>query len=250
MVSPIDHDTAMAIAAAEYDRGAALLDRLDAAHWSAPTVNDGWDVRATVGHMVGMMAMMSSAGQLVRQQITAQWAARRSGAPVSIDELTAFQVRSNAGLTVEQLLGRYRALTGPAVRGRRRLPAFVRRRTLPERQLVNGQLERWTVGYLADVILTRDPFMHRLDIHAATGLEPVVTAEHEGSIVDLVVREWAGRHGEPYTVELTGPAGGLWSTGGPPVKLDALDFCRIVSGRPAVSTAPEPAGLLAVGVPF
>ncbi|GAB3826320.1 hypothetical protein GCM10027610_007720 [Dactylosporangium cerinum] len=41
---------------------------------------------------------------------------------------------------------------------------------MPEAQLVGGQLERWTFAYLMDVILTRDPFMHRLDICAATGL--------------------------------------------------------------------------------
>jgi hypothetical protein len=198
-----------------------------------------------------MMEMMSGVGHLVRQQMAAQRAARRSGAPVSIDELTAFQVRLNAGLTIDQLLGKYHRLAGPAVHGRRRLPAFVRRRTLPERQLVNGELERWTLGYLVDVILTRDPFMHRLDIHAATGLAPVVTAEHDGRIVDLVVREWAARHGQPHTVELTGPAGGVWSTGGgAPIRMDALDFCRIVSGRPAVTATAEPDGLLAVGVPF
>jgi len=130
-------------------------------------------------------------------------------------------------------------------------PAVVRRRTIPERQLVNGQLELWTVGFLVDLILTRDPFMHRLDIHAATGLPPRITAEHEGRIVDGVVREWADRHGKPYTLELTGPAGGRWSRGdGEPIRLDALDFCRVVSGRPAVTTKAEPVGLLAVGVPF
>ncbi|GAA1029162.1 hypothetical protein GCM10009557_16670 [Virgisporangium ochraceum] len=247
----IDHDAAMGLAATEYERGAGLIARLDAAQWSAPTVNTGWDVRATVGHSVGMMEMISSVPRLARQQLAAQRAARRAGAPVSIDALTALQVRLNAGLTVEELVGRWRALAPKAVRGRRRIPAFVRRRKLPERQLVNGQLESWTLGYLVDVILTRDPFMHRLDLYAATGLAPVVTAEHEGRLVDDVVREWAGRHGQPYVLELTGPAGGRWSSGtGAPVSLDALDFCRVVSGRPAVAAGVEPTGLLTTQVPF
>jgi uncharacterized protein (TIGR03083 family) len=250
-VAPIDHDLAMRFAATEYERGGELLTQLDAGQWSAPTVNTGWDVRATAGHMVGMMEMVSSVFRLIRQQVTAQRAARRAGAPVSIDELTALQVRLNAGLTVAELIGRYGALAPRAVRGRRRVPAAIRGRTLPERQLVNGQLERWTLGYLLDVILTRDPFMHRLDIHAATGLPPRITAEHEGRIVDGVVREWADRHGRPYTLELTGPAGGRWSSGdGEPIRLDALDFCRIVSGRPAAATKAEPAGLLTTAVPF
>ena len=250
-VAPIDHDTAMRVAATEYERGYELLAQLDAGQWAAPTVNTGWDVRATVGHMVGMMDMMSGIVRMVRQQVAATRTARRADAPVSIDALTALQVRQNGELTVDELLGRYRALAPKAVRGRRRVPAVVRRRTIPERQLVNGQLELWTVGFLVDLILTRDPFMHRLDIHAATGLPPRITAEHEGRIVDGVVREWADRHGKPYTLELTGPAGGRWSRGdGEPIRLDALDFCRVVSGRPAVTTKAEPVGLLAVGVPF
>jgi uncharacterized protein (TIGR03083 family) len=249
--SPIDHDSAMRFAATEYERGADLLAQLKAEHWSAPTVNTGWDVRATVGHMVGMMEMMSSVAKLIGQQVAAQRDARSAGAPVTIDALTALQVRRNAGLTIDELVGKYRALAPKAVRGRRRVPAILRRRTMPERQLVNGQLERWTFGFLFDIILTRDPFMHRLDVHAATGLPPQITADHDGKIVNLVVREWTERHGQPYRLELTGPAGGHWASGdGELIRLDALDFCRIVSGRPAVSTKVEVAGLLATTVPF
>ena len=34
---------------------------------------------------------------------------------------------------------------------------------------VNGADEPWTFGFLFDVILTRDPWLHRTDIAAATG---------------------------------------------------------------------------------
>jgi uncharacterized protein (TIGR03083 family) len=247
----IDHDVAMGLAAVEYERDTELLGRLTSEQWAAPTVNTGWDVRATAGHMVGMMEMISSVRKLAGQQMAAQRAAKRAGAPVSIDELTALQVRLNAGLTVEELVAKCRALAAKAVRGRRRVPAFVRRRTLPERQLMNGRLESWTIGFLVDVILTRDPFMHRLDVYAATGLPPVVTPEHEGRLVDGVVREWAERHGRPYVLELAGPAGGRWSSGtADPIAMDALDFCRVVSGRPAVADGVELRGLLATQVPF
>ena len=108
-VAPIDHDTAMRVAATEYERGDELLAQLDAGQWAAPTVNTGWDVRATVGHMVGMMDMMSGIVRMVRQQVAATRTARRADAPVSIDALTALQVRQNGELTVDELLGRYRA---------------------------------------------------------------------------------------------------------------------------------------------
>jgi uncharacterized protein (TIGR03083 family) len=235
----------MHLAATEFARGAELLDRLEPRHWSAPTVNTGWDVRATAGHMVGMIEMMSSLSKLIRQQVAAQRAARRSGAQVSIDELTALQVRLNAMLTPTGLIAKWRALAPKAVRGRRRMSAVLGNRAMPESQLVGGQLEAWTFGYLLDVILTRDPFMHRLDIHEATGIPPHVTPEHEGRIVENVVREWAERHGKPYSLELTGPAGGVWgSDDGERIQLDALDFCRILSGRGPAT------GLLTTAVPF
>jgi uncharacterized protein (TIGR03083 family) len=244
-VTSIDHRSAMQFAATEYARGAELLARLEPAHWSAPTLNTGWDVRATVGHTVGMMEMVSSMPAMIRQQRAAQRAARRSGAPVSIDELTALQVRLNAPLTTAALIAKWHALAPKAVRGRRRIPALVRNRTMPERQLVGGELETWTIGYLIDVILTRDPFMHRLDVHHATGLPLQLTPEHEGRLIDDVVREWAQRHGRPYALALTGPAGGTWGTGsGEKLCLDAVDFCRIVSGRG------EGSGLLGTAVPF
>jgi hypothetical protein len=99
------------------------------------------------------------------------------------------QVRRNGGLSPAELVQRWRELTPKAVRGRRRLPSLLHSRTMPEAQLVGGRLERWTFGYLVDVILTRDPFMHRLDICAATGLDPNLTPGHDGRLVDDIVRE-------------------------------------------------------------
>jgi hypothetical protein len=65
-------------------------------------------------------------------------------------------------------------------------------------------------------------------------------------IVADVVAEWAARHQQPYTLRLTGSAGGTWSAGAgePQITLDAIDFCRMASGRE------HGAGLLAVEVPF
>ena len=241
----VDRATAMRLAATEYGRCADLFARLEPEQWHAPTVNTGWDVRDTTGHMLGMVAMVSSLPQLMSQQLAAQRDAKRTNAPVSIDALTALQVRRHAGLTTTELIRSWHRLAPKAVRGRRRLSRLLGGRTMPEAQLVNGQLERWTFGYLLDVILTRDPFMHRLDISAATGAEVHVTPEHEGRLVDGIVREWAGRHARPYTLELSGPAGGVWGIGsGEHIRLDALDFCRFVSGRG------DAAGLLTTGVPF
>jgi len=117
---------------------------------------------------------------------------------------------------------------------------------MPVLQQVGGREEAWTIGYLIDVILTRDPWMHRADIARATGTDLVLTAEHDGVLVADVAAEWAARHGQPYTLHLTGPAGGTWSRGdgGPLIETDAVEFCRALSGRSHAD------GLLAVQVPF
>jgi hypothetical protein len=96
------------------------------------------------------------------------------------------------------------------------------------------------------VILTRDPWMHRIDISRATGAVPVLTPEHDGVLVADVVGEWAQRHGQPFALNLAGPAGGSWTvgTGAESINLDAVQFCRTVSGRAAGE------GLLTTEVPF
>jgi hypothetical protein len=108
--------------------------------------------------------------------------------------------------------------------------------------------ERWRLGYLVDVILTRDAWLHRIDVCRAIGTAPLLTAEHDGRIVADVVGEWARRHGQSYELVLTGPAGGTFgggrAAGAPRLELDAVQFCRILSGREAG------AGLLATEVPF
>ena len=71
------------------------------------------------------------------------------------------------------------------------------------------------------------------------------TANHEGVLVDDIVRERASRHGQTFTLDLTGPAGGNWSNGeGEAITMDAFEFCRILAGRKPAT------GLLAQQVPF
>ncbi len=81
---------------------------------------------------------------------------------------------------------------------------------MSDRQQVGSQREEWTFGYLLDVVLTRDPWMHRVDIARATHRPMVLTSDHDGVLVADVVAEWAERHGERFAMELAGPAGGSW----------------------------------------
>ena len=234
----------MSLAATEYDRVVALLATLTPEQWSAPTDCPAWDVRAMAGHVLGMAQMAATLSETIRQQVGSQRRAKRDGSSL-IDALTAIQVEKNADLTPNEVVGAMREVGPKAARARRRSPRFVRVRTMPGLQDVGDHQEAWTFGYLLDVILTRDPFMHRVDITRATGTPMRADPAHEGTIVDDVVQEWAGRHGAPYQLVLTGPAGGHWSRGeAERVELDAFEFCRMLSGR---STA---TGLLAEQVPF
>jgi uncharacterized protein (TIGR03083 family) len=240
----LDRDIAMTLAATEYDRVAVLFENLTADQWARPTECAGWDVRAMAGHVLGMTQMIVTVPELIRQQVAAQRGAKKTGTAM-IDVLTAAQVAKNAGLSSRDVIAAMRDLGPKAARRRRRIPGFVRHRTMPDPKPFEHAEEQWKFDFLFDIILTRDPFMHRLDISRAIGVPPLASAGHEGVIVDDVVREWALRHGQPYTLTLSGPAGGTWQRGdGEHIAMDAFDFCRSVSGR---ADAP---GLLSYQVPF
>jgi uncharacterized protein (TIGR03083 family) len=239
---------AMRLAATEYQCVVRALSALAPDDWSKPTGCPDWDVRQLACHVVGMAAMAASPLETARQQKLAKAEqAGRGGAMV--DSLTAVQVRERDDRSPEEIVAEARRVAPRAARGRRLTPVVIRRRTFPVPQLVNGAEELWTIGFLLDVVLTRDPWMHRIDLAQATGKELELTAEHDGVIVDDVVREWAVRHGRPYRLELTGPAGGQWSSDRPgepteSIRMDAIDFCRTLSGRVTG------VGLLNTAVPF
>jgi len=218
--------TAMRLAATEYARFLDQLQRLSPEDWDRPTDCSRWDVRAMAGHVVGMAEMAASTRETVRQMTAAK---KRGG--VMIDALTAVQVEKEAQLGTAELIELFAHIGPKAARARNRTPVFVRNRTMPERQQVGNRAEAWTFGFLLDVILTRDVWMHRVDIARATGKALELTPEHDGVIVADVVDEWAVRHGEPFALELTGAAGGRWLGPVEPVVVDAVDFCRALSGR-------------------
>jgi len=241
-IPPLDHDEAMQLAAAEYDRLLALTDDLRAEDWPRPTDCAGWDVRAMLGHLLGMLELQADPEERGRQIKTAAETAARTGG-LRLDALTALQVREHAHLSTGQL---NRALHQAAPRGlaaRRALTA--EQRAIPYSPGLPGE-GTWTLGYLFDIIHTRDPWLHRIDICRATGKDPVLSAGHDGRILADVVADWARRHRQPFTLTLTGPAGGSFRSGqvGPELELDAVQFARILSGR---GRAP---GLLATTVPF
>ncbi|HVM53204.1 MAG TPA: maleylpyruvate isomerase family mycothiol-dependent enzyme [Acidimicrobiales bacterium] len=245
--APIGHREAAVLAEAAYARFADAVAALGPADWSRPTDCEGWTVRDLVGHVVGAMRSAASVRELARQQLEVRRRHKKTGGG-PVDIMTALQVELTAGLTTDELVAECRALVRPAMLGRRRTPWPVRRFATMKVEMAPIS-ERWRMGYLLDVILTRDAWLHRVDLSRAVGVPMALTADHDGRIVADVVAEWARRHGQPYHLTLVGPAGGVFSGGGPVpepdrLELDAVEFCRIVSGR-ATGT-----GLLTTFVPF
>jgi len=167
----------------------------------------------------------------------------RAGRPVTAeiggkywwDGMNEIQVRERARLTTDELIAEWDALWPRAVNARTKLP-----RPIAGLPLVNfpAPVGRQKVSYLFDVGFTRDAWMHRIDLAHATGLPMDVDGAHDGRIVADIVAEWAGTHGAPFTLHLTGPAGGTYfqgsgvqGSGDETHTLDAIEFTRILAER-------------------
>ncbi len=239
--APLTHRQAMGLAADEFAQMIALLRGLKADDWTTPTVCELWDVRAMASHVLAMAEAQASMRQFAHDF---RAAGKRSGGKM-IDAMTAIQVDERSSLTPAQIIEQLVDVAPKAVRARRRTPAPVRW-AVRMRQDPPFEAERWPFGYLVDTIFTRDTWMHRLDISRATNRPMHLTADHDGRLVADVVADWSRRHGQPFTLTLTGPAGGSWSVGhvGQTLELDAVDFCWIVGSRQTGT------GLLATEVPF
>jgi len=241
-VRPIARPETRTLAATETARMVAALRALDPADWDAPTDCPAWDVRAMAGHVLGMTEGFTGVRRMVSMF---RAGAKRAGDGPLIDGVTAVQVEANAHLGPAELIERI-AAAGPEQARWRATRRVLRAMPTKDKQ-PDGTVETWRMGFVFDVILTRDTWMHRVDLARATGRAPDQTPEHDGRIVADVVAEWARRHGRPFRLQLTGPAGGTFVQGpggGEELALDAVEFCRVLSGRATGK------GLLTQRVPF
>jgi uncharacterized protein (TIGR03083 family) len=240
-IPALGHDEAMMLAATEFTRAIELLRQLQADEWQRPTVCQLWDVRAMASHMLGMAEAQASFGQFLHDFRAAH---RRTGGAM-IDAMTATQVGERADLTPAAIVDRLTRVAPRAVRARRRVPGLMRS-GIRMAQDPPFDAERWRYGYLVDRVFTRDTWIHRLDISRATGREMILTPQHDGRLVADVVADWGQRHGQAFTLALTGPSGGRWrsGSGGEHIELSALDFCWTLAGRTTGT------GLLTTPVPF
>jgi uncharacterized protein (TIGR03083 family) len=120
-IAPLDHDTAMRLAATEYERVGALLRSLEPDEWTRPTECEGWDVHALASHVVGEVESLASLPEFISLGFRA-W--RRP--EVYVDAMTAVQVADRRSCTAAELLARYNRAVPKAMRTRTRLPKPLR----------------------------------------------------------------------------------------------------------------------------
>jgi uncharacterized protein (TIGR03083 family) len=237
------HPEAMVLQAAELDRSLDLLRSLDPDEWTTQTACPDWDVRQMYLHVLGACEAGASMKENIHQMQAARKHRKANGGPLEAG-LSNVQVRERSDLSPTQLVERLAEIAPVTVRKRTKTPGLMRRMKL---QIDGPVFEKWALGYLIDTIYLRDLWMHRIDTTRATGHELVLSADHDGRIVADVVAEWARRHGKPFELTLTGPAGGGYAGAGvapEAIELDAVEFCLEVGGRAGGE------GLMSTVVPF
>ena len=224
-----DRDQAAQIGHAEGQAAVALLRQLHQTDWQKPTDCPEWDARALVSHLVGQCEDGLRLRTSLRRELAGR---RRYPGRASVDAHMAVQVDDHRAEPGPQLAGRFALLWPRAVQARRRRPAAVRRIILSSGLPV---MPRFSLGYLLDVIYTRDLWMHRLDLARATG-QRFQTGDHDRHIVGQAVRDLAlGWPAAPVALELTGPVGGSWLIGsGKPaavIRAETTAWMRALAGR-------------------
>lgn len=226
----INHDEAMAITAVENRKFTRQLRSLDDGDWTKQTACELWDVRSVAAHVVGSAAGQISPREFLRQVRAGKPVVKEIGATYWWDGMNQIQVRERSELTADELIAEWERNAEPARIARSKMPRPLAR--LPLLKLP-PPVGRQRLAYLFDIGFTRDTWCHRMDIAIATGRPMDLDREHDGRIVADIVAEWAATHGQPFVLELTGPAGGAYTsgTGGEVISIDTLAFISILAGR-------------------
>jgi len=207
-----------------------LIESLHADDWSKPTPCTAWDVHDMVAHQAGGYASGVSLREMFRQ-----YAQIPKAGQLPEDAINNLQVSERKKMTPAELIAELKRVGPPAIHNWAYGFRAVKWIGIPHP--VGGFT---TLKYIMWVTHSRDTWMHRLDICRAANRPFEQTREHDGRIVELVVRDVAKKlrkrlNGKALTLTLTGIAGGTWQVGkGEPaagLEMDALDFNIFVSGR-------------------
>ena len=216
-----------------YERLLAVLTQLSGTDWTQPTYCTEWTVRDMTAHLAGAVTGSNSFAEFFRQNVQNPYLKAFSD---PVDGTNKLQLEDRKHKTPAELVAEFRQNGQIAVHNRQNLPWLVRKIHLPMGSLGFAALE-----YLMDVIYPRDQWMHRYDICTATGKEMIVTPEHDGRLISLVLRDLAQNLKKQlgdFTIDLR-LFGALeiayrFGQGSHPtadIEMDFFDFNLLASGR-------------------
>lgn len=231
-IPALTHEEAGTLARTELERFLAVVESLEGDDWQRQTECTEWDVRDMVAHEAG-----SYAGGASWREFFHQASAKPTEDQMKVDAMNARQVADRADASTDELITELREVAPKAIRRRQRLPWLLRKIPVP----FGPPLGTAKIEYLTDLIYPRDTWMHRVDICRATGKRFVQTAEHDGRMAALVVRELDDHlrdtlNGKSIIFELKGAAGGRYRIGdasepAATITMDVIDFARLTSER-------------------
>lgn len=220
--------------AAEITAWLELTRSLDADEWHRPTVCSEWDVADIVGHMVGQTDDVLRPWSFVRRELQAR---RRYPGADRWDAHMMVQADEYRGTAPEPLIALFQQRWAKASRRILKLPKPLRAMRMTIEDIPDPEFRRVNLGYVHDVLLPRDLWMHRDDICQALD-RPFDAGPYATELIAQVMLDleltgyWSGPAVE---LELTGQGGGRYRLGtGDPVgaaQVDAVAYMRTVSGR-------------------
>lgn len=223
------------MARAVYEDLLRLLVTLDTNDWDAVTDCAPWTVADVVRHMVGAAKGHASLREEMRQFRYAAGHAHLFDGN-RLDAMNDLHVRDHSHLDGPALISELDRVWSDAVAGRMSRPGVIRVLRVPNDSTgstPSGSGKRIRLGHLFDTILTRDVWLHRVDIARATG-HVMTFGTHDRRIISDVIAEWAERLDDRgFDLTITGPfeARFVSGDGAETLELDGVELCRILSGR-------------------
>ncbi|MBK8137202.1 MAG: maleylpyruvate isomerase family mycothiol-dependent enzyme [Anaerolineae bacterium] len=244
--SPVQHGAAIpaltrheakGMSAEELRRFTVLIESLSDADWGQPTACTLWTVKDIVAHQAAHVLSFTSLSSFLSQVSPARTRPYTQKGMSFLDAMNQAQVDLRISRSPVELIAEIRDASDRSLKGRDRIPGFLRAPVLP----MPGLDQPRSLGYLFDIIYTRDMWMHRLDICRAIGRAMPQDSTHDRRTVALIVRDLAlkskqGLQGRSAILTLVGAAGGSYRIGSDAaptttIEMDALEFCVLTSGR-------------------
>jgi uncharacterized protein (TIGR03083 family) len=208
-----------------------LLASIEGADWHRRTVCDEWDVADIAGHLIGQAEDVIKPWSFPRRFRKSK---RVYPDKPRFDAHMMVQADEHRGTPPAELRALFDQVWGKATRTISRNPELIRRITMQA-----DDSPRMSLGYVQDILLARDLWMHRDDMCQALG-RSFDAGPYAEEIIAQVVYDleasgpfWGER--PAVVLELTGHGGGTYRLGrGEPVgsaAVDALAYMRTLSGR-------------------